>query len=647
MYDNNNTSVSSLKTSSNMKNSTLSPVAFLIAFFCIVTISFAQTLPNQPGLGIVTVSDEITRLNYNQLFKMVAQNNPATLDGAPLTVDLVEHQSQSVAAVSIQFEAARALVSYYKNGQPLAKDTIRIPRLETKRPFKGICLPLAAGPSGIAVGQLPATEAEYKLGIRPGDIIVEMNGLAMPAGKIDQARALLEDSLRAPSVRVKIKKPEDGATKEYTLKRRPMTYPYWTRPLQVDQLEKIFTQVLSSMSRGKGSRLEIRFKNANVFRTDALAKAQNRADRGKCRAYEPMPTNPDSKMHVIAEGIALNDIFSSERFTVSKPNKKAPVGDAALHVLRYYNFEQRKSFAGANDNISADVKDAIQKLSGPFYHMPGVFVNYYTGGKQYEKAANFPAALNQYYGAYFKIDDMVAGEWVKVRAKKAVLAGIARCSKQLKQNEYANLTALAQDCLGLVTEDWLLKEQNKNFYTFSEKTLQLSRDIEKQLAKQRSEKRLAIASAVLSAGAGLASLNFDLNISTNFFIQSVDILDDNARLNARINSTLSESTHSIQINLPAELQEEDGNPNELVLATAINYAFERCDNKMAVLDRIAKYAAGKPALQQAIDGLRRQYEISRKNLDTTALVAELIKTERTVYRYEKRGLQLPATVSVP
>lgn len=647
MYYDNNTSVSRLKTSFEMKNSTLSLVAFLIVFLSIAATTFAQNLPSQPGLGIVAVTDEITHLNYNQLFKMVAQGNPATLNGAPLRVDLVEHPSQAAAAISIRMEAARALVSFYKNGQPVAKDTIRIPRLETKRPFKGICLPLTAGPSGIVVGQLPATEAEFKLGIRPGDIIVEMNGQAMPADKIGQALALLEDSLRAPSVRVKIQKPEDGTTKEYTLKRRPMTYPYWARPLQVDQLEKIFTQVLSSVSRGKGSRLEIRFKNANVFRTDALAKAQNRADRGKCRAYEQMPTNPDSKMHVIAEGIALNDIFGGERFTVSKPNKKAPVGDAALHVLRYYNFEQRKSFASVNDNISADVKDAIQKLSGPFYNMPGVFVNYYTSGKQYEKAANFPAALNQYYGAYFKIDDMVASEWVKARAKKAVLASIARCSKQLKQNEYAELSALAQDCLGLTTEDWTLMGQNRNFYTFSEKTLQLSRDIEKQLAKQRSEKRLAIATAVLSAGAGLASLNFDLNISANFFIQSIDILDDNARLNARINSTLSESTHSIQINLPAELQDEEVNPNEMVLASAINYALERCENKTAVLDRIAKYAGSNPALKQAADALRTQYQVSHKNLDTTALVTELIKTERTVYRYEKRGLQLPATVSVP
>jgi len=630
-----------------MKNITLSLAAFLIACFGIVAGTFAQTRPAQPGLGIIAITDEITHLNYNQLFKMVVQDNPATLNKAALTVDLVEHQAQANVAVSVKIEDARALVSFYKSGQPAGKDTIRLPKMETKRPYNGINLPILAGTAGIVVGNLTANEPEYKRGIRPGDIVLEMNGSAMSADKLNHALAILNDSLRVPTVSIKIQQSETGEMKHYTLKRRPMSQPFWARPLQVDQLEEIFSEVLLSMAWEHANRLGIQFKNVPDFRMKAMSNAKNKADDGKCRSYELMPTCYDSEMHVLAPDVSLVEIFRSERFFVPKNKKIMPAGDAALNALRYYNLDQRKTYVSENDHVSDNVKTAIQKLNGPFYRMPGVFANYLAAGQQYEKAGNFPAALNQYYGSYFQIDNMLAGELAKVRAKKVVLARIAHCSKQLEQVGYAGLTNLAKDCLNHLIFDSKLNAQDRNFYDFSGKTLQLSRGIEEQLAKQRSEKFFAVAGAVLSAGAGVATLSMDLDISTSLFQQSFNILDDNAQLNYQINSALSETTRSIQINLPAELQEEDENPCELILTAAINYCLERAENKTTILSLIAEYAAGKPALYQSVDVLRKQYQISETNLDVSALVAELIKTERAVYRYEKRGLQLPATVSVP
>jgi len=81
-----------------MKRLPLFCIPIFACLFCVQTLP-AQNTPPSVGLGIVGPSDATTRLNYNQLFKMILKDNPATLDGKVLTVDLVEHQAQAEVAV--------------------------------------------------------------------------------------------------------------------------------------------------------------------------------------------------------------------------------------------------------------------------------------------------------------------------------------------------------------------------------------------------------------------------------------------------------------------------------------------------------------------------------------------------------------------
>ncbi len=625
---------------------------FVFTLCTLISLSLGQRLSAQTAtaktiLGIVDISDEENRLNYSQLFKMVLKDNPATFDKVPMTVDLVEHQSNAAVAMRASFWENSLTLAFYKNGQPCFKDTVLLPRLESRDEIRTTNLKIEPSQQGIVIVGLRENEQEYRQGIRSGDIVQEISRTKVSPRDMADARLLMQGSPGSGYVNVKIKQAATGTVNEYRLQLHTATNAEWARPLQNDQLELVFTAILQAMSKS-APKTGMVFKNGNNFNLKAVSKAKSLARTGKCKSYEQLSISADSRMHALSPSVNLDSIFTDERFFRPKESKKTEAGDASLNVLRYYNFEQNRTFLNQNKNVSDEVKGVVRQMSGPFYNKPGVFANYFIGAKQYEKSGNYSAALNQYYATFFKIDDMIASELVRVKAKKIVLGRISYCSRLLKQTEYAELTRLAQDCLKIVSEESSLKKQDKEYYNFAESTFKLSLDIERSLATQRSEKRNAIIGAVLNAGMGAATFSIDSYTSAAFFVNAANIMDENQTLNNQINSTLFETTQSIEFSLPTELQDdEDSSPFELIATASINYALERATNKTALLNRIDKYATNRPAVKKALESTRELYALNNDRLDHVALIGQLIRTEKVSYRYEKRGLALPEAISVP
>lgn len=632
-----------------MKNTALCVILLSASLLCVHLLP-AQNAKTSAGLGIVGISDESTRLNYNQLFKMILKDNPATLDGKALTVDLVEHQSQADVAVKASFLEGGVAYVFYKNGQLVAKDTLRVPSLETLVDERLPALQIESTPDGFAVVNVSEKDQVYAQGIRNGDILLEVGTATEIPNNLEKVRILLKGTPTSNTLYVKLKRPSTGVETAYWVKIQSYKKPVWQRPLQTEQLHSIFKALLFDMAQPT-SNMGIVFKKGYNFSMKSIAKAKSLAGTGKCKSYEQLTMSAESRMHGVSPSVNLDSIFGREKFYLLKESKKVEPGEAALHVLRYYNFDQRESYLSDNDHVSGDVKGVVRQISGPFYHKPGVFANYFIAAKQYEKAGNYTAALNQYYGAYLKIDDMIAGELVKAKAKRAVLGCIAHCTKQINQPEYSALVLLAHDCLKITTDDVNLKKQNSEFYDFSQNTFDLCVTVENTLAKQRSEKRAAIFGAVLNAGMGVATLsldNLDNLVSTGFFVNAIDIMNQNDQLNYEINTMLTETTQSIEFNLPPELRDdEDSSPFELIATAAISYALERSTDKTAVLDRIEQYAAKRPAMKRALETTQQQYRLNSNNLDSRTLVGQLIRTEKTTFRYEKRGFALPEAISIP
>jgi len=632
-----------------MKHTALLVALLYVCLFC-VRPALAQNATTPVGLGIVGISDATTRLNYNQLFKMILKDNPATLDGKALTADLVEHQSQAEVAVKASFLEGGVACVFYKKGQLVAKDTFRVPSLETLVDERIPTLQIESIPEGFAIVNVSENSQEFSKGIRNGDILLEVGNVTKVPSDPEKVRDLLKGTPSSNFVFVKLKRPSTGMEAVYWAGVHTVKKPVWQRPLQAEQLQGIFKALLGKMAL-PASNTGVVFKKAPNFSLKALAKAKNLTSTGKCKSYEQLTMSSDSRMHGLSPSVNLDSIFSREKHYLIKESRKIEPGEAALNVLRYYNFDQRESYLSDNDHVGNDVKNVVGQLSGPFYHKPGVFANYFIAAKQYEKAGNHAAALNQYYGAYMKIDDMIASEMVKARAKKIVFGRIAHCSKQLNQPEYAALAQLAHDCLENTLKDQGLKKQDREFYDFSQKTFDLCVNVENTLAKQRSEKRAAIFGAVLNAGMGVATLdlnNLDNLVSTGFFVNAIDIMNQNDQLNYEINTMLTETTQSVEFNLPPELRDdEDSSPFELIATAAISYALERSTDKTAVLDRIEQYAAKRPAMKRALETTQQQYRLNSQTLDIGALVGQLIRTEKTAFRYEKRGHALPEAISVP
>jgi len=603
----------------------------------------ATTPPTKPGIGITDVFDDVIHLNHNQLLKKILLDNPATMDGAPLTVDLVEHPSQALLAVGAMIKQNAVVVSLYKEGRLSARDTTRIEKLESPREIYSILCTVINSPDGLLISDLSPQSDAYEKGIRNGFLLKEINNTPLHAGQQNEAQAMLESTENEP-VNIKALNPETEQVFALRVKRYPFIGREWARPLNTEQLELVFQAILNSMAKNQKT-LGLTFKKPQQLSTKSMSVISALNSSRKCYSYEQIPVYERTFMHYLQPGIGVDSIFIKEAFySPRKKNKKAQPGDASLNAMRYYNFDQNKSHLSKNDHIEDNMKEVVRKLSGPFYNKPGVFANYFIAAKEYENARNYQAALNQYYASLRKVDEIIASEMTKTRAKAVVLGRIAYCSKQINQTNYAELMLLAKDCLEMTLKNAELKQSDQNFYKFSKETLELCRDIEGKLEQQRSQKTMAIINAVASAGMGVMSLNLDTGLASSFFLSAAATMDQNAALNSQLNSILWETTSSINFNLPAELQDDESSPYEIVATAYINYAVERVKDKYAVLNRIALYAADRPALKQVVLQAKQNYESSENNLfDHSELISMLVKNEKIIYRYEKRGLKVPET----
>jgi hypothetical protein len=342
----------------------------------------------------------------------------------------------------------------------------------------------------------------------------------------------------------------------------------------------------------------------------------------------------------------IGSVFKREMFYYPKgksDSKNWEAGDAALWVIQYYNYDQNESHMIKHSSVDDNLKKAIEKMSGPYYNKPGVWANYLAAGVDYETNKNYGAALNQYYASLRKIDDIICSELTKVRAKKIALERIAFCSEKLGQTNYAGLMKLASECLKtLDVSNSDLSKGHDNFYKVADELQAVCVSVEQKLKEQRSERALSIVNAVASGAAGVASLSYDAVLATSLIINAVDIMDQNAQFNAQTNMVLAETTNSISINLPAELENEERSPYEVMATSYINYALTHSSNPYEILKKISDNAKENSALKNAAEKVKSSWRETGK-INQTDLINELLRTEIIFYRYEKRGLSVPET----
>ena len=131
--------------------------------------TITATEPQKVGIGILDIFDDVTHLNYNQLFKKILLENPILLDGKPLKVDLVEHPSQAVVAINAKMLGNALVAAVYKDGQLVARDTISVPDLETKKTITTIPFSIASSAKGYVIDSLAKKakniDRDYAMGI--------------------------------------------------------------------------------------------------------------------------------------------------------------------------------------------------------------------------------------------------------------------------------------------------------------------------------------------------------------------------------------------------------------------------------------------------------------------------------------------------
>lgn len=601
-------------------------------------------------IGIMDVFDTYHHFNHNQSFKLFLKDNPLNLNNKTATVDLVEHFSQAAVAINVKIGDARVMASFYKDGKLAIKDTIKIVAIEKNIPIFSPSFFLVQSPNGIAITGIQPKSAEYQNGIRNGHILQEVDGVSVVSASIIDVEKLIQ-SKKQKVLRIKVYNPETTIDAYYNVNQYLTNIRGWNSPLTHEDVKLILKEIFSSMIRNRDT-LGIQF--ASKINDKSFISIAPQHSTRKCQAQEQIATylsdtHPVSLFSLASStnGVYVDSIFKNEKFIYpNKKEKKSNIGDAALYVMRYYNYDQNESYLGNHHSVATELQDAAKELSGPYYNKPGVFANYFVAAKEYEVAKNYPAALNQYYASLRKIDQVIASESTKLQAKKIVTGRIAFCSRQLGQHNYAEIMKLAQECLGETLKDREMVSGDKNFYDFSKEVSGACESIEAKLKEQRTEKTFAIVTAVASVAAGVGSLSLDAtgSLATSLILNSVDIMDQNAAFNYEVNKMLWESTSTMTIHLPQELGNDERSPYEIVASAYINYSLERSTNKRDLLNRIGRYATDKPAIKTALNQTLEDYDKTGK-LDQTQLVRAIVNHEITVYRYEKRGMNVPKVVT--
>lgn len=626
---------------------TLGVVLLFICLFRITAQSSKQPVdPNtiKIDLGIIDIFDQQVNFNHNQSFKKFLSDQEITFNSKPAKIELIEHASQAGIAVKALFDSSSMIITLYENGNLYRKDTMALDlaqKVSCFYPQFDISLTDAAE---VKVTNVKFNSPEYKQGIRDGYIIFSINGSKIGIDELDKAEMLLRQTKSKPLDLILIN-PSLNKNLACKLILLPTEKSYQNRPYTPEDIAKIFAKIrnvlLDNQARWK-------MKISPSIDDKSFDGISQSFEINKCKTQDQITTHMSS-VHPVSmssrlmpkNGFSLQQIFKNEKFQIqtNKSNKYQP-GDAALYVMRFYNYEQNKTHISKNDKVGVQLRSAVRKISGPFYNKPGVFANYCIAAFEYESSKNYRAALNQYYASLRKLDQIIASDRTKLEAKKFVADRISHCSKQLNQPEYAALMAFASNCVSTALTNSSITEKDKNFYDFTNQIKSVCIEIETQLAEQKKQRIMSIVSAVSSVAGGVASFNIDPTLSLNYLIDAVDILEDFDSYSRGINELITQTTSSMEINLPAELQSEEHNPYEIKATEFIFESLLKEDLDKNVLRLIEEYAVDKQSIKTGLEQFKTTYKITGK-MDPKPLLDAFLKHETIVYRYEKRGLKVP------
>jgi hypothetical protein len=664
-------------------NSLITSLLIAICTFFVTQKSHSQQINKSASivdLGVMDIFDTELRLNHNQAFKKFLSRNDIRIGGKKASISLVEHQSSSKVAINSVIGNTRVITTFYKDGKILKKDTFRVTAIEKKIENYKLKFELIQTPAGITVLSADSSyvknfRGDQKGQVQFGHVVQKINDT--PVGNDLSAAEKLLVFQSDKIVPIVLLDPATGKSERFFLPTFSNKTTLWTYPLDEAAIGLIFKGIYANLRYVQGE-TEMLMSPVSENSLKDLLKARN--GEGKRKAQEQLATY-DSKTHPVSlttqkstaqpqsastaspaanPGSAvdgtkvsstplsskdlLGSVFEREMFFYppgKSDSKKWEAGDAALWVMHYYNYDQNESYMINHSSIDDNLKKSVEKMSGPYYNKPGVWANYLAAGVDYETNKNYGAALNQYYASLRKIDDIICSELTKVRAKKIALERIAVCSEKLGQTNYAGLLKLAGECLKTldVSSSDLYKGHN-NFYKVAGELQEVCVSVEQKLQQQRNERVASIVGSVVSVAAGVASVRYDAGLATSLITNAVDIMDQNAKFNAQTNIVLAETTGSISINLPAELENEERSPYEIMASSYINYALTHSSKPDEILKKISDYAKENSALKNAAEKVKSSWRETGK-INQTDLINELLRTESIFYRYEKRGLTVP------
>ena len=663
--------------------STIARLLTLTCIFFVTQKSYSQQINKNASIidiGVMDIFDAELRLNHNQAFKKFLSRNDIRIGGKKASISLVEHQSGSKVAINSVIGNNCVMTTFYKDGKILKKDTFRVTAIEKTVEDYKLKFEFIQTPAGITVLSADSSyirnfRGDQKGQIQIGHVVQKINDTPVGNDLSAAEKLLIFHSDRFVSI--VLLDPATGKTERFYLPVLSNKTVLWTYPLDEAALSLIFRGIYANLRNIQGD-TEMLMSPVSENALKDLLKARN--GEGKRKAQEQLATY-DSKTHPVSlttekstsqpqsantasssdkPGAAVDgakvsstplssreligSVFKREMFFYppgKSDAKKWEAGDAALRVMHYYNYDQNESYMINHSSVDDNLKKSVEKMSGPYYNKPGVWANYFAAGVDYEINKNYSAALNQYYASLRKIDDIICSELTKVRAKKIALERIAFCSEKLGQTNYAGLLKLAGECLKTldVSNSDLYKGHN-NFYQVAGELQAVCVSVEEKLQQQRNERVASIVGSVVSVAAGVASVRYDAGLATSLITNAVDIMDQNAKFNAQTNIVLAETTGSISINLPAELENEERSPYEIMASSYINYALTHSSKPDEILKKISDYAKENSALKKAAEKVKSSWRETGK-ISQTDLINELLRTESIFYRYEKRGLAVP------
>ncbi len=608
-------------------------------------------------IGVLDIFDLKLNLNHNQAFLHFLKDNPIQLQGKLSSVGLIEHCSNAKFAIGAKFERNFLIVTLYKEGKLYHRDTTSIVSLEKQKlnkfgpPFKVV---KTSNGYSISESQIPVDGYIYNiLGIRNGQIIKSIQGNSVEKMNISQINKIIYSDY-SQTLNFEFWDPIKNTNVSANFVQQSVVISQWNEILTHYDIITIFKEIYQCINKSLSKYDVICQPEVKTYLVSQ--KIAPTFTSVYCKSPDQIAIH-ESKMHPVSlfsvqtkeNGLMLDSIFKHEKFYYSrKKEKKSEIGDAALYTTRYYNYDQKESRLSENSYVDNQLIHAVKDLSGPFYNKPGVIANYFVAAREYDYASNYSAALNQYYAAMRKIDDVICSEKTKMNAKRITCSRISFCTMKQNQPILSSLMKLSSDCIDIALESNTLDDGDENFYKFSKDIEETCVDVENKLAEQKRKNTWNAIGSIANLAAGALSLKYDVTGTTalSFYNNHLALREQNFQFNISTNQILTDITSSMNINLPKELIDDENNPYEVMASLYINEAILAADDKEKVLEKIKTFfqndskLKGRKEIIEAIDQTYNYFKLTGK-LDHLKLIEKLATLEISVYRFEKRGLQVP------